>query len=103
MRADIYFNRKSIHIKLPKDLHASLREKLFKHSLTMQDLFEDYTEILVTDSARAERIIQRVVTKKIKAIIEGKRDTNSLVMGELDSDTLYNLLEASERKQNDEE
>ena len=98
MRSDIFFIRKSVHIKLLKDSHTALREKLFKHGVTMQDLFEDYADILVSDTAKAEKIIERITIKKIKSMIEGKRSENRLVMGELDSDTLYNLIEASEKK-----
>lgn len=64
----------------------------------MQDLFEDYADILVSDTVKAEKIIERITIKKIKSMIEGKRSENRLVMGELDSDTLYNLIEASEKK-----
>lgn len=105
MRNDIFVSRKSVHIKLPKELHAILRQKLFKHNLTMQDMFEEYSSILVEDSQRSDKNIQRVVTKKMKAIMEGKgrkKERKELIMGELDSDTLYNLLEETERH-NDEE
>lgn len=64
----------------------------------MQDLFEDYADILASDTSKAEKIIERITIKKIKSMIEGKRSENRLVMGELDSDTLYNLIEASEKK-----
>jgi hypothetical protein len=71
----------------------------------MQELFEDYSEILAEDSPRSEKIIQRVVSKKLKALIEGgkKRESKALIMSELDSDTLYNLLEEAERRSNEEE
>lgn len=104
MRHDIFESRKCVHIKLPKEIHASLREKLFRHNITMQDLFQDYAESIADDNLRAEKTIQRLVSKKIKAIIEGdvkKRENKGLIMGELDSNTLYNLLEEAEKKNNE--
>ena len=37
MRSDIFEERKSVHIKLDKDVHYAIREKLFRHNITMQD------------------------------------------------------------------
>lgn len=104
MRHDIFESRKCVHIKLPKEIHASLREKLFRHNITMQDLFQDYAESIADDSIRAEKTIQRLVSKKIKSIIESdvkKRENKGLIMGELDSNTLYNLLEEAEKNNNE--
>ena len=93
-----------MHIKLPKELHATLREKLFRHNVTMQDLFQDYAEVIAEDSSRAERAVQKIVNKKLRAIIEGdvkKKENKGLMMGELDSNTLYNLLEEAEKNNNE--
>jgi len=99
MRHDIFESRKCVHIKLPKELHASLREKLFSHNVTMQDLFQDYAEYIVEDN-RSEKNIQKIVSKKLKAYIENdvkKKQVKGLMMGELDSNTLYNLLEEAQK------
>ena len=104
MRNDIFESRKCVHIKLPKELHATLREKLFRHNVTMQDLFQDYAEVIAEDSSRAERAVQKIVNKKLRAIIEGdvkKKENKGLMMGELDSNTLYNLLEEAEKNNNE--
>lgn len=104
MRHDIFESRKCVHIKLPKEIHATLREKLFRHNVTMQDLFQDYAEIIAEDNVRADKTIQRLVSKKMKSMIEGdtkKRENKGLMMSELDSDTLYNLLEEAEKNKNE--
>lgn len=104
MRHDIFESRKCVHIKLPKEIHATLREKLFRHNVTMQDLFQDYAEIISEDNARAEKTIQRLVGKKMRSMIEGdskKRENKGLMMSELDSNTLYNLLEEAEKNKNE--
>jgi len=94
LRHDIFQDRKSIHIKLTKEAHAALREKLFKCGLTMQDVFEELTDIVLSDSARADRLIQGIVKKKIKEQIEGvKKNDKRRPMDEFDAETLYNLIE----------
>lgn len=94
MRHDLFSGRKSVHVKLDKELHASLRTKLFNYGLTMQDLFQEAAELIVLDTPSADRIIQRVAKKKIKRQLEKTKTNFQLHIGELDSDTLYNLIES---------
>ena len=107
MRRDIFQSRKCVHIKISKEAHATLREKMFKHNLTMQELFEDYAESMAEDSAKAERIFERLVSKRVKALFEQvksqvkgkkKRERKDLMIGELDSNLLYSLLEEETEK-----
>lgn len=95
MRHDIFQDRKSIHIKLSKESHAALREKLFKFGLTMQDVYEELTDIVLSDSGRADRLIQGIIKKKIKEQLEGtkKNPKQKRSMDEFDAETLYNLIE----------
>jgi len=70
----------------------------------MQDLFQDYAESIAEDASRADRVIQKIVSRKLKAFIEGdskKKENKGLMMGELDSNTLYNLLEEAEKNSNE--
>lgn len=94
MRHDIFQDRKSIHIKLSKEAHAALREKLFKCGLTMQDVFEELADIVLSDSSRADRLIHSIVKKKIKEQIDGvKKNDKRRPIDEFDAETLYNLIE----------
>lgn len=106
MRSDLFQSRKCVHIKIPKEVHATLREKMFKHNLTMQELFSDYAETMAEDSMKAERTFERLVSKRIKAMLEDakanrKKQIKGLMMGELDSNTLYSLLEEAEKTNNE--
>lgn len=96
MRTDLFHDKKSVHIKLPKDTHVKLREKLLRHNLTMQDVILECVEILLTDDRRGEAIIDRVVEKKIRGELRKIRDLKPV--GELDSDMLYSLMERSGTK-----
>lgn len=102
MRNDIFQSRKTVHIKIPKEVHATLREKMFKHNLTMQELFQDYAIMMAEDSIRAEKTFERLSARRIKVMLEDakanrKKERKDLMLGELDSNTLYSLLEEAEK------
>ena len=95
MRHDIFFHKKSVHVKLTKEVHASLREKLFKYGITMQDLFQEAAEIALVDGPKSEKLLERISRKKLEVSLQKINHQQKSQLGELDSDTLYNLLEGS--------
>lgn len=98
MRYDLFYGRKSVHVKLAKESHAALREKLFRYGLTMQDLFQHAAEMVLLEGDRSDRLLQKVSKKKMLAELE-KADRNThAYIGDFDSETLYNILEADARK-----
>jgi len=103
LRHDIFQDRKSIHIKLSKESHAALREKLFRFGLTMQDVFEELADLVLSDNSRADRLIQSIIKKKIKEQFEGpkKNIRNRRPMDEFDAETLYNLIEEGQEFDDD--
>ena len=96
MRYDLFQSRKSVHIKLTKESHTALREKLFRYGITMQDVFQETTDMLLDDSDRSERFLQKIVKKRMAATLEKIDRQKKLSLGEFDSETLYNLLEEAE-------
>ena len=95
MRHDLFFTRKSIHVKLSKEIHTSLREKLFKHGITMQDLFHDAAEMAVLDGIRSEKLLEKISRKKLIVSLQKLDRSKNLNLGKLDSEAMYNLLEGS--------
>jgi len=93
MRTDLFQDRKCVHVKLDKDVHASLRAKLFQHNLSMQEVFDEFAKLFVTEDSRANRIVEQLVMRKVKEAIEGKPKKLDRSVNELDHDTLYDLIE----------
>lgn len=97
---DIFVDKKSIHFKLDRNVHFALRAKLFKHNVTMQELFDEVARLVATDTARGQTIIESIINKKIKKVLS----TSSNVVhrkkkesfNDLDSDALYNMINGSE-------
>ena len=100
MRSDVLFGKKCVHIKLDKETHFSLRAQLFKHDITMQDLFEECARLVATESSKGRSIVESIVKRKIKAAIAGPEPKRNKVtiMGDLDADTLYNLINDESEK-----
>lgn len=94
MRSDIFFNKKSIHVKLSRETHTLLREKLFRHGITMQDLFQEAAEFAISDSVKSEKFLEKIAKKKLINSLE-KMDKNHKI-NNINSDILYNLLEESD-------
>jgi hypothetical protein len=95
MRADVLQDRKGIHVKLDKETHAQLRTKCFQYGLSMQEVFEEFARQLATDEFRAVRIVENLVSRKVQAQLDGeprRKRRRSQGVGELDQDTLYNLI-----------
>lgn len=93
MRTDAFFGKKSVHVKLTKEVHTLLREKLFRHGITMQDLFQEAAEQAVHEGVRSEKLLEKIAKKKLHASLEKMKQSKSFASSEIDSETMYNLLE----------
>lgn len=94
MRTDLLQDRKCVHVKLDKEVHAALRSRLFQHNLSMQEVFDEFAKLVVSEDNRAEKIVERLVMRKVKEAIEGKpKKQRDRSVNELDHDALYDLIE----------
>ncbi len=105
MRYDLVSKgRKSIHVKLSKDVHTALRQKLLGYGLTMQDLFSEVADIALADNDRADKILKKISKRKLQESLQktGRKLPNDLTIGELDSNTLYNILDEGRKNNGDD-
>lgn len=94
MRTDLLQDRKCVHVKLDKEVHAALRARLFQHNLSMQEVFDEFAKLIASDDSRANRMLEQLVMRKVRDAIEGKpKRVRERSVGELDHDTLYDLIE----------
>ena len=99
MRSDLLTDKKSVHFKISKEVHFALRAKLFKHDISMQELFDEFARLVVTDAPRGQSIIESIVNRKIKQVTGAapkRRKKDSF--GEFDSETLYNMINGTGEK-----
>ena len=93
MRTDLLIDKKCVHIKLDKDVHTALRSTLFKHNVSMQDLFEECASLVAMGSVKGQNIVDSIVKRKINEALSGKKKKKKeIVVSEVDTDTLYNMI-----------
>lgn len=98
MRSDIFVDKKSIHIKLDKDVHFALRTKLFKYNMSMQELFDEFAQLVVAEAPKAQSIFESIVDKRLRSTLSNgqrKRKKKEQVL-DFEADALYNMINGSE-------
>lgn len=96
MRADIFDDRKSIHVKLKKEVHFALRAKLFKHNISMQELFDEFAKSVALDTPRGQYYIDSIVSRKLKEVLGEK--TKKEKINKIDNDALYSMINGSDHE-----
>lgn len=100
IRTDVLYEKKCIHVKLTKDVHLKLREKLFQYQLSMQSIFDEFARLLINDDKNATKIIEDLALRKIKEDLEKtvKKPVpyNRDGISELDHNTLYNMINSDD-------
>ena len=79
--------RKSIHIHLQTGTHAEFRKKLFGLGLTMQEVFEECAEKIVSGEKWTERLLDDCVIKK---------NTGERKIALADAENIYQIIESED-------
>ena len=58
----------SVHITLTRSMHSELRKLLFDHGLSMQQVFREFTRLLVEGDDRMSSMVNRLVREKREKI-----------------------------------
>jgi len=106
VRHDLFQDRKCVHVKLEKETHAALRSELFQQGISMQEAFDEFALQLVEGGRSARAIVDTLVTRKLREAIDGrisKRKKRNQGFGELDSESLYSLINGDLSKDRGEE
>ena len=59
----------SVHITLTRSMHSELRKLLFDYGLSMQQVFREFTRLLVEGDDRMSSMVDRLVREKREKII----------------------------------
>lgn len=93
MRPDLFRDKKCIHIKLTKEVHAGLRSVLFTRGMSMQEVHEELSRLIATGDKRLERILDEYARRRVQQQIDKLKAPKSKErIGELDQDALYDLI-----------
>lgn len=97
MKTDLFSDKKCVHFKIDKEIHHALRAKLFKHNISMQELFNEFARLVATDTARGQSVIDSIINRKVKKVLStsnsvGTKQRKNESFGNFDSDILYNMI-----------
>lgn len=94
MRGDLLQDNKGIHIKLKKDTHTFFRAEMFKAGISMQEAFNEFALQVAEGTKSGKNIVAAAAAKKIKQSIDKSSRRKERDIGEVDVDTLYELINA---------
>lgn len=94
MRGDLLQDNKGIHIKLKKDIHTFFRAEMFKAGISMQEAFNEFALQVSEGTKSGKNIVDSAAAKKIKRAIDKIPRKKEKDIGEVDIDTLYDLINA---------
>jgi mevalonate kinase len=79
--------KKSIHFNLTRESHASLRIACFQRKLSMQEVFEEFSQRIVAEDPAIMRILDQLEEDKRSKIIK-KLSVD-------DAESIYNVIESN--------
>ena len=93
LRQDLFKEKKDIHIKLNKEVHTALRTLCLHRGLTMQDIFCEFAELLVTGDKKASGFVDTFILKKLNKTKKPQYKSKKIqVFSEPDKESLYDLI-----------
>jgi len=97
---------KNVHVKLDRLTHAEFKAGLTKIGASMQEAFEEFAKCFVAGDKSALRLIERLKRQQIKdelSVVGLKPGLGRKrrVLDELDPETLYDLINEEEEKDED--
>lgn len=91
--------RRSVHIALHTDTHKNFRKVLLDKDLSMQEVFQKFSELAVTGDKRAMKILEEAVDEKRLEL--SKRSSSVIDVRNLD--TIYSLIEGAKSDEDDDD
>ena len=82
--------RKSVHVKLLSDTHANFRIASFKLKLSMQEMFEEFAQRVITEDPKVMKILDELSERKKEKLVKklSKSDASTL-LDIIDSESPY--------------
>jgi hypothetical protein len=93
----LFSDKKCVHIKLNADTHVSLKALLFKKKISIQELFEEFAQQLISEKAFGRKFVDSLYDKKVEAFLNGRKRINSpaKLISNIDVDIIYDAINFS--------
>lgn len=94
LKQDLFENRKCIHIKLSKEVHTELRTLCIHKGITMQDVFEEYGNLLCAGDVKAMAIVDRMILRRLNIPRRNSRTRGPAAteLNDKEKESIYDLI-----------
>tara|TARA_R110002124_G_scaffold57542_1_gene160996 strand:+ start:400 stop:678 length:279 start_codon:yes stop_codon:yes gene_type:complete len=79
------FNKKSVHFNISKAAHAAFRISCFERSLSMQEVFEEFVQQILSESPHMLRLLDNAA--------ENKKNKTEKKFSKADVKSIFDMLE----------
>ena len=86
--------KKSVHFNITRESHSSLRIACFKRRLSMQEVFEEVCQRIVSEDP--------MIIKMLNQLQEDKKNKTIKKLSKEDAESLFNVIEAQNPLKEDE-
>ena len=77
--------RKGVHVKLLPDTHAGFRMAVMKKGLSMQEVFEEFAQRVISEDRMTQNLLEDLVARKRDKIMEKLTAT--------DAESIFDIIE----------
>ena len=91
--------RRSVHIGLHNETHKDLRHILLDKELSMQEVFQKFSELIVSDDKRAIKILDELSKEKR----EGRAKKAKPVQKKSNIDSIYDMIGENSFKEGEQD
>lgn len=99
LRKDLLKDKKSVHVKLSKELYVALRIWSFQRDVTIQEVFEEFTRCLVEGDKKANGLVDNYILRNLGLPKSAGRVKSDRIIELSDDDkgSLYDLINDEEQ------
>lgn len=93
----MFSDKKCVHIKLNADTHIALKAILFKKKISIQELFEEFAQQIISEKSFGKKVVDSLYNKKVEAFLSGRKRINTppKLMSNIDVDIIYDAINLS--------
>lgn len=99
LRKDLLKDRKSVHVKVSKELYVALRIWSFQKGVTIQEVFEEFARCLTEGDKKANGLVDSYILRNLGLPKPSNRVKSGKIVELSDDDkgSLYDLISGEEQ------
>jgi hypothetical protein len=100
VRPDLFLGRKTVKVKLTKEVHSAFRGKVIERGMSMQEVFDELARLVAIGDHRLDVVLKEHAKRKVKLEYErllNPKPRRQDHIGELDHESLYDMINTGDK------